>query len=167
VTVTRNTVTGNAYTRTNLASSAGILVVGGSCFGAGLPYTGGASIAKNTLTDNDVGVWLFNSDDCVTAPTSKTKDRVKLNIISNGAVTNTTGYTATCGYQAGVADVGHNDLIVNNKISGLGYTPTDGDCNGTPPAFVRFVDADPSARALPSNKYPALRSFRWVGGAPG
>jgi hypothetical protein len=155
VTVTRNTLTGNAYTRTNLASSAGILVVGGSCFGAGLPYTGGASIAKNTLTDNDVGVWLFNSDDCVTARTSKTKDRVKLNIISNGAVTNTTGYTATCGYQAGVADVGHNDLIVNNKISGLGYTPTDGDCNGTPPAFVRFVDADPSARALPSNKYPS------------
>jgi hypothetical protein len=66
---------------------------------------------------------------------------VKFNTISNGAVSNTTGYGATCGYQAGVADVGTKDLIVNNSISGIGYTPqTGGDCTGTPPAFLRFVD---------------------------
>jgi hypothetical protein len=49
-------VSGNAYTGSNLASSGGILVVGGDCFGTGLPYTVGLSITKNTLTNNDVGV---------------------------------------------------------------------------------------------------------------
>jgi hypothetical protein len=153
--VTGNTVTGNAYTGGGGVSSAGILVVGGACFGD-FPYTVGLDIKKNTMTDNDVGVWLFNADTACNAPTTKTNNSVKLNTISNNAVTNTTGYSATCGYQAGVADVGYRDLIVNNKISGVGYTPqAGGDCTGTPPAFLRFVDADPSARALPSNKYPS------------
>jgi parallel beta-helix repeat protein len=153
-TVTGNTVSGNAYTGVGGVSSAGILVVGGPCFG--LPYTVGLDITRNTLTGNDVGVWLFNADSVCNAPTSKTNNSVKLNTISNNAVTNTTGYSAICGYQAGVADVGYKDLIVNNKITGVGYTPqAGGDCTGTPPAFLRFVDADPSARALPSNKYPS------------
>jgi hypothetical protein len=52
-----------------------------------------------------------------------------------------------------VADVGHRDSIVNNTISGSGYTPqSGGDCTGTPPAFLRHVDLDSSARAKPSNK---------------
>jgi hypothetical protein len=152
-TVTRNTVSGNAYTGANEASSAGILVVGGECFGPGLAYTVGLDISKNTLTNNDIGVWLFNAvaTSCV-ATTTKTNNSVKFNTISNGAVTNTTGQDATCGYQAGVADVGHRDLIVNNSISGLGYTPVTGDCDGTPPAVVRFIDADSSARGVGSNK---------------
>jgi hypothetical protein len=151
--VSANNVSGNAYTGPGGASSAGILVVGGPCFG--LPYTVGLDIKKNTLTNNDVGVWLFNADTACNAPTTKTNNSVKLNIISNNAVTNTTGYSPTCGYQAGVADVGYKDLIVNNKISGVGYTPQAGDCAGASHAFLRFVDADPSARALPSNKYPS------------
>jgi parallel beta-helix repeat protein len=152
-TVTGNTVTGNAYTGSNLASSGGVLVVGGECFGTGLAYTVGLSITKNTLTGNDVGVWLFNADGNCVAPTTKTNNTVKFNTISNDAVTNTTGYDATCGYQAGVADVGHKDLIVNNSISGLGYTlQAGGDCSGTPPAFLRFVDLDSSTRGAPSNK---------------
>ncbi|MDP9330000.1 MAG: right-handed parallel beta-helix repeat-containing protein [Actinomycetota bacterium] len=145
-TVTGNTVTGNAYTGAGQTSSAGILVVGGTCYS--LPFTTGLVISKNTLTNNDVGVWLFNCG----AGTTKTNNSVKLNTITNDAVTNTTGYSATCGYQAGVADVGHRDAIVNNKISGVGYTPVPGDCDGTPSAFVRHVDTDSSARALPSNK---------------
>lgn len=149
-TVTGNTVTGNAYTGANLASSGGILVVGGPCFS--LPYTVGLSIMKNTLTGNDVGVWLFNADaGCVTT-TTRTANRVKLNTITNDAVTNTTGFSATCGYQAGIADVGIDDVIVNNSISGTGYTPVSGDCGGTPAAFVRFIDADASARGVSSNK---------------
>jgi hypothetical protein len=49
--------------------------------------------------------------------------------------------------------VGTRDLIVNNSISGLGYTPqAAGDCTGTPPAFLRFIDADASARGVSSNK---------------
>ena len=149
--VTGNTVTGNAYTGANLASSGGILVVGGECYG--LPLTAGLDISKNTLTNNDVGVWLFNANaDCATAPATKTNNSVKFNIISDNAVTNTTGYGPGCGYQAGVSDVGHKDAIVNNSISGIGYTPVSGDCAGTPPAFVRLIDADSSARGIGSNK---------------
>ena len=150
VSVTENTVTGNAYTGSNLASSGGILVVGGPCFG--LPYTVGLSITRNTLANNDVGVWLFNADaECITT-TTRTNNSVKFNDISNKAVTNTTGFSASCGYQAGIADVGIKDLIVNNEISGIGYTPINGDCGGTPAAFVRFIDADASARGVSSNK---------------
>jgi hypothetical protein len=151
-TVTGNTVSGNAYTGNGGTSSAGILVVGGECFGTGLAYTVGLTITKNTLTNNDVGVWLFNADASCNAPTIKTNNSVKLNTISNGAVTNTTGYNANCGYQVGIADNGHKDLIVNNKISGIGYTPQNPDCSGTTPAFLRFIDVDSSARALPSNR---------------
>lgn len=148
--VTENTVTGNAYTGANQASSAGILVVGGAYYS--LPVTTDLTITKNTLTGNDIGVALFNGDTSGNAVATKTNDSVKLNTITNDAVTNTTGNGATCGYQAGISDVGHKDLIVNNTISGLGYTPVSGDCSGSPMAFVRFVDADASARAISSNK---------------
>ena len=100
-----------------------------------------------------MGVWLFNADASGNAPASRTNNAVKLNTITNNAVTNTTGYSPTCGYQAGISDVGTRDLIVNNSISGVGYTPqSGGDCTGTPPAFLRFIDADASARGISSNK---------------
>jgi hypothetical protein len=149
-TVTGNTVTGNAYTGNNGASSGGILVVGGPAYA--LPYTVGLSITKNTLMGNDVGVWLYNADTSGNAPTTNTNNTVKQNTISNGAVTNTTGYNATCGYQAGISDLGHKDVYVNNSISGVGYTPVTNDCAGAPAAFVRLIDADASARVSPSNK---------------
>ena len=150
-TVTGNTVSGNAYTGGNFASSGGILVVGGPAFG--LPYTVGLNISRNSLTNNDVGIWLYNADELGNAPTTKTHNTVKFNTISNGAVTNTTGWSATCGYQAGISDLGHKDAIVNNSISGFGYTPqVGGDCTGATPGFLRFVDADSSARAVSSNK---------------
>ena len=149
-TVTGNTVTGNAYTGANGASSGGILVVGGAFFG--LPYTTGLHITKNILTNNDVGIFLFNADENAVAPASRTNNFVQFNTITNAAVSNTTGFSATCGYQAGISDVGTRDLIVNNAISGIGYTPISLDCAGTPAAFVRFIDADPSARVVSSNK---------------
>jgi Right handed beta helix region len=151
-TVTENTVTGNAYTGPAGASSGGILVVGGAAFGAGFAYTVGLKITKNTLANNDVGVFIYNADENGNAPASRTNNSVKLNTISSDAVTNTSGQTPTCGYQAGISDFGTRDLIVNNSISGLGYTPISGDCAGTPAAFVRFIDADPSAHVAGSNK---------------
>jgi parallel beta-helix repeat protein len=60
-TVSGNTVTGNAYTGASLDDSAGILVVGGAFLGP-YPYTVGLTITKNTLTNNDVGIWLYNAD---------------------------------------------------------------------------------------------------------
>ena len=149
-TVTGNTVSGNAYTGANLASSGGILVVGGPAYG--LPYTTGLSITKNTLTNNDVGIWLYNADAAGNAPTTNTNNIVKINTITNGDVTNTTGFSATCGYQAGISDLGHKDVFVNNSIKGVGYTPQAGDCTGTDLAFLRLIDADSSARVSPSNK---------------
>jgi hypothetical protein len=149
-TVTGNTVSGNAYTGSNFASSGGILVVGGEAFGSGLAYTVGLSITKNTLTGNDVGVWLYNADAAGLAPTTNTNNIVKNNKITNTAVTNTTGFSVApdCGYQAGISDLGHKDQIVNNSISGVGYTPVAGDCAGTPTAYVRFIDADSSAHII-------------------
>jgi hypothetical protein len=44
-------------------------------------------------------------------------------------------------------------VIVNNTISGFGYTQqAGGDCTGTPPAFLRFIDAGSSAHGVSSNK---------------
>jgi hypothetical protein len=152
--VTGNIVMGNAYTGAGGASSGGILVVGGPCFGAGIPYTTGLTIKNNTLWGNDVGVFLFNAaaqPDCL-APSIKTNNSVKLNAIYNGFLWNTSGAGVGCGYQAGVSDLGHRDAIVNNTISGKGYTPIPGDCAGTPAAFLRHIDTDSSARAVPSNK---------------
>jgi hypothetical protein len=153
-TVSGNTVSDNAYTGPNATSAGGILVVGGACFGAGLAYTVGLDISKNTLTSNDVGVWLFNGDANCNAPTTKTNNGVKNNTISNILVTNTTGWSATCGYQAGIADRGTRDLIVNNKISGFGYTPQTPDCDTSQPvpAYLRIIDEASTARAVPSNK---------------
>jgi hypothetical protein len=54
--------------------------------------------------------------------------------------------------EAGISDVGNKDQIVNNSISGTGYTPVSGDCTGAAHAVLRFIDADPSARGVSSNK---------------
>jgi hypothetical protein len=146
-TVTGNTVSGNAYSGAGETSSAGVLVVGGPCFPTNLAYTVGLTINKNTLTQNDVGVWLFNANAACAAPALKTNNTVKFNTISNTVVTNTTGNGGHCGYQAGISDVGHKDLIVNNMISGAGYTRVPSDC-----PFLRLIDLDSSTRGAPSNK---------------
>ena len=90
-----NIVTGNAYTGSGGASSGGILVVGGSCYGDAL--TTQTKIKGNTLTGNDVGVYLANyitdpnnSNNCI-APITPTKVSSSSNTVKNGAVTNTTG----------------------------------------------------------------------------
>jgi hypothetical protein len=111
--VKRNTVAGNSYTGGDV--SGGILVVGG-------PYYGGdfcvnVQVDKNTVTGNDVGVFLSQYEADLSAPTTATNIKVINNEISNNAVNN--GFP----YQAGVSDVGNNDKIIANTISGLGYDP--------------------------------------------
>jgi hypothetical protein len=136
-----NTVTGNSYSGINGASSGGILVVGGGCYGSAL--TVGTQIVGNTLTGNDVGVFVSNLDvgelGCA-APTTATNVKVVNNIISNAAVTNVSGL-GSCGYQAGVSDVGNNDKIINNNVSGEGYATYTDAC---PPAYTIAIDADTS-----------------------
>jgi hypothetical protein len=164
-TVSGNTVTRNAYTGANNASSAGILVVGGAgvstfCGPGGIdgtpcPYTVGLTIRNNNLTGNDVGIWLFNANENGNAPSTTTNNTVKSNTISNGAVTNTTGFKVSppCGYQVGIADLGKKDTIGANSISGFGYKPqAGGDCNSRQPvpAFLRFIDLRTQARNYPA-----------------
>ena len=74
-------MTGNAYTGTNGASSSGILLIGGGIYG---PITTGVSITNNTLINNDVGVYVYNTDASGSNPPStKTKNSVVNNTISN------------------------------------------------------------------------------------
>jgi parallel beta-helix repeat protein len=132
----RNTVTGNSYTGSS-AASGGILVVGGAGYGDcpdgnPCPYSVGARIIGNTAKDNDVGVFLSNLRVDFSAPETATNVKVVNNILSNCCVTN--GFI----YQAGVSDVGNNDKIINNKISGTGYDPA------TIPGSTFAVDADVS-----------------------
>jgi parallel beta-helix repeat protein len=126
--VKHNQVSGNAYTGGDV--SGGILVVAGPFYGSA--YSVGDQIINNTLTGNDIGVWLSQIDAATNPPTTATNAKVVGNIISNSAVTN--GLV----YQAGIADQGNNDKIINNTISGAGYDPN------TPPGSTFAIDADTS-----------------------
>ena len=132
--VMRNDVSGNSYTGASTVSG-GIIVVGGACYGP-YPYTTGVQIVGNTVTNNDVGIWLTNiAADCVSAADSPTNIKVVNNVISSDGLHNS--YAG--GYQAGIADQGYNDKIINNDISGPGYDPA-----ANPGAYTVEIDADPS-----------------------
>lgn len=116
-TISGNTVTGNAYSGTNDASSCGILVFGG----AGDAYTTGVTIVHNSLTDNDIGIYVFNADGSGNPPATKTKNIIVNNAVSDSLTTNVSGNGYPNGYQAGITEFGNHDNIVNNDISGDGY----------------------------------------------
>ena len=140
--IMRNTVTGNAYTGTNNASSGGILVVGGPGYndsagacpdGNPCPYTVNTRIIQNTVRESDVGVWLSNADVApyYNPPASATNIKVVNNVLSNLLVTNISGCGSPLIYQAGVSDEGNNDKIISNSISGVGYANTGSGGCGT------------------------------------
>ncbi|HJT59424.1 MAG TPA: hypothetical protein VJ761_23145 [Ktedonobacteraceae bacterium] len=137
-TVTKNYVSGNAYSGTNDAASGGILVVGGACYSDSL--TIGTKITNNTLRGNDVGVYLSNLDvdpntsQCVPTLTP-TKIVVNNDISTNDAVTNVSGCGYPCGYQAGISDQGDKDQMTNNQTCGVGYTPVQ-----SPPPYLYGID---------------------------
>lgn len=140
--VMRNTVSGNSYTGTSTASG-GILVLGGAGYGTcpdgnPCPYTTGTRIIRNTVTNNDVGIWVSDVDvgPDDNSPTSASNIKVVNNVISSEGLHN--GYGGF-GYQAGVADQGNNDKIINNSISGAGYNTAT-----YPSAYVKPIDADTS-----------------------
>lgn len=140
-TITENTVTGNSYTGPGFASSGGILVFGGACYG--VPLTVGTKIQYNTLKGNDVGVFLSNlnvdsNNNCTVLPATPTNILTNENIIKNDAVNNTTGGNllgAPGGYQAGISDEGNGDRLTDNKICGVGYTPVP-----NPPPYLSMID---------------------------
>lgn len=114
--VKRNTVAGNSYSGSS-AVSGGILVVGGPGYNG--DFCVNIQIDRNVVTGNDVGVFLSQYEADFSAPASATNIKVINNQISHDAVTS--GYI----YQAGVSDVGNNDKIIANTISGAGYDPNN------------------------------------------
>ena len=140
--ISNNTVTGNAYTGANNASSAGILVFGGCGDPVSTP-----TVNNNTLVNNDMGVYYVNENDaCTDVPSTPTNGDIHNNSISNDAVTNVSGDGGGIGYQAGIAEFGNGDKIHNNTISGAGYAPMD---PGT--AFVRPIDTSGSVNVSSHN----------------
>jgi len=122
--VTGNTVSENEYTGLNGASSSGILVFGGPYFGGA--YASNETVSGNLLTDNDVGIYSVNCDESCTAPSTPTNNVINGNKISNPDTSNISG-CGSVGYQAGISEIGLNDMIKNNKISGNGYGPSPGN----------------------------------------
>ncbi len=160
-TVTGSVIGGNNYTGTGDASSTGILVVGGggsACgIGTGSPLVKRASLTGNTLTNNDIGIALFNVNPaCTKSATTPTRDQACGNTIRNthgypggspSADANISGLVTTkygaIGDQAGISDSGDLDVICHNQISGSGYAPRDKTSslpNPPPPAWVRPID---------------------------
>lgn len=128
--VKRNTVSGNSYTGSS-AIATGVLIFSDQSFGD--PLCVGAQVMQNTISENDVGVIAQQFDfDGFSAPATATNIKIVNNTISKAGVTN--GFV----YQAGVADIGNNDKIIANTISGAGYDPA------TLPGSTFSVDADPS-----------------------
>jgi hypothetical protein len=147
--VMRNIVSGNSYIGYpgDGSSSGGILVVGGPGYGSpssvyfpfpcpdgnDCPYTVNTKINDNVLANNDVGIYLSNAAADFSAPPSATNIKAVNNTITNDLCFNTS-------YQAGVSNVGNNDKIITNKISGPGYVGCTTIYNPTGVA----IDADVS-----------------------
>ncbi|WP_225413604.1 right-handed parallel beta-helix repeat-containing protein [Stigmatella hybrida] len=109
----------------------GILVTGGGYYGG--PLCKDLLIEGNTLTGNDLGIYLSQLEANGSAPASPTRIRVAFNTLSHPSVTN--GYV----YQAAVADSGTGNIITSNTISGAGYDPA------TQPGATFAVDVSAGA----------------------
>jgi hypothetical protein len=138
--VMKNHVTGHSYTGTSTVSG-GIIVVGGPGYGAcpdgnACAYTVGTRIMQNTVEGNDIGIFLTNINAAGGPAPSATNVKAVNNTVSSPALTNNYG---GLGYQAGVSDVGNNDKIINNSVSGAGY-----DAAANPSAYTVEIDADTS-----------------------
>ncbi|HYO56603.1 right-handed parallel beta-helix repeat-containing protein [Archangium sp.] len=108
--VTGNKLSGNAYTGSD-AMGTGILVMGGT----GMSLVTGLVVQDNTLTDNDIGIYLFQ--DAGDPPDPSARSRIANNVLQNDAVSNPS-------YQAAIADYyGTGSLITSNRIEGTGYAP--------------------------------------------
>lgn len=141
--VMRNTVTGNAYSGVDNTVSVGILIFGGACYESSV--ASGIQVVKNTLDGNDVGIWLVNLGANCTTSTTKTNNKAINNVITNSAVTNMSGNLSPYGYQAGILDIGVNDKLINNSISGLGYTPSN--CDSANATSICAIDTSAATSA--------------------
>lgn len=147
-TVSGNDVSENEYTGTNNADSTGILVFGGGSFGA---LSTEVSVTGNTLTDNDIGIDSVNcrDADCTVAFRTDTNILISGNTLSNLDISNASGCSGTQGYQAAIQELGRNDKINQNKISGTGDTPNGVMCGSSTTTAVFSIDRS-AAQGPPS-----------------
>lgn len=133
--VTRNQVSGHSYSGGSDVA-AGILVAGGPYFG--IAWVRDAVIQSNTLTGNDIGIYLDQAEADGSGPAESTRIQVLDNTLRNEAVTNSHPY------QAAIADLGGGNLIHSNMINGVGYDPA------TQPGAIFDVDvsAGPASRLV-------------------
>ena len=139
--ISSNTVSENEYTGSGGAASTGVLIFGGTGFGGAL--TKNVSVSSNTITDSDVGIDSVNCNDadCVKAPATNTNIDIRNNSLTNADISNVSGCGGVQGYQAGIQDLGRNDKISGNAISGTGYTANKVPCNGSGAiAAIRAID---------------------------
>lgn len=122
VSISGNYIFGNSYTGANEASSGGILIFGGACFGL-TNYETRVQILNNTAVGNDVGIYSDNLDVNCNPTVTNTNNNIAGNTLTDNAINNTTGDGPTTGYQAGILDQGDGDRIVGNQICGIGYAP--------------------------------------------
>jgi hypothetical protein len=107
--VTGNTVSGNVYTGAG-ATGTGVLVKRDP----GAPLVTGLVVEGNTLTGNDIGVYLFQ--DAGDPPDPSARARIAHNVLAHAEVFNP--------YQAAIVDYyATGSLITSNEISGAGYDP--------------------------------------------
>jgi hypothetical protein len=126
-TATGNTVSSNSFTNDTTYAGTGLLVVGGpfynrtsACPGAAstnpCPYTTGIQILQNTMTDNDVGAYIFNTPDGVNPPPTSTGNHVFSNTMSISACSNS--------YMTGTTDFSIDDALINNTMNGYNIPGT-------------------------------------------
>ncbi|MHA7634830.1 right-handed parallel beta-helix repeat-containing protein [Corallococcus sp. M7] len=116
--VVGNEVQGNAFLFDDLQFAdygSGILVVGGSSYGAGRELCHDLLIQDNELVGNDVGINLIQAEgNDYDPPATPQNIQVIGNELSNEDLTNQV-------YQAAISDNGTANLISRNRISGDGY----------------------------------------------
>lgn len=137
--VMRNSVSDNSYIGFpgDGSASGGILIVGGPGYGTcpdgnACPLTVNAKANNNVLRENDVGVYLSKLEADFSAPLDMTNIKVVDNTISSDQCFNGS-------YQAAISDVGNNDKLINNDISGPGYASS---CTTVYNPLGNAIDAD-------------------------
>jgi len=145
-TVEDNTISGIQFTGPFFRAS-GILITGGpaynanptsGCLKSGCDYTTHILVIGNTITDADSGITSFSAGKNGKASKYPTANLMQDNLIQRSTLTNTGGWAAGIGYQAGISDQGNTDKIVDNTVSGDGYDQAVcGDA-----AVCRWIDVE-------------------------
>jgi hypothetical protein len=125
--INKNTISNNQYAGTNNAGY-GVFIYGGPGYkGSGIfegpNYTTNVVVENNTLTNNDIGVWVSNLNNPANSPLPWTHNVVSGNtitVVSGNTITN--DGTSPNPFAAGiVAQSGNGDVIQDNQAYGAGF----------------------------------------------